>query len=97
MAGLCVISRSVADFLDPSVKLYGQALPDIPTYKIVMGADGMNLIELSKIYNLSEHEEEICANKRRGVSIFYVGSRRFIVIHEISAYELDLMGKGGGK
>ena len=97
MGGLCVISHSVVDFLDPSIKMYGQALLDLPTYKILMGTDGVNLLELSKIYNLSEHEEEICANKRRGVYIFFVGSRRFIVIHEISEYERDLMGKGGGK
>lgn len=97
MAGLAVISHSVVDFLDPSVKLYGQALLDIPTYKVIMGTDGVNLAELSKIYNLSEFEEERIANKKRGVSIFFVGSRRFIVSHEISEYELALMGKGGGK
>ena len=97
MAGLAVISHSVVDFLDPSVKLYGQALLDIPTYKVIMGTDGVNLAELSKIYNLSEFEEERIANKKRGVSILFVGSRRFIVSHEISDYELNLMGKGGGK
>lgn len=54
MADICVTSYSIVDFLDPSVKAYGQALLDIPTYKIIMGTNGVNLEELSKIYNLSE-------------------------------------------
>ena len=99
MAGLCVISHSVVDFLDPAVKMYGQALLDIPCYKIIMGTDGVNLLELSKIYNLSDNEQEKLAHKKRGVAIFFVGSRRFVVNFdgEISAYEMNLMGKGGGK
>jgi len=36
-AGLIIISHSVVDFLDPSVKMYGQALMDLPAYKILMG------------------------------------------------------------
>jgi hypothetical protein len=44
-AGLIIISHSVVDFLDPAVKMYGQALMDIPAYKILMGCDGKNLAE----------------------------------------------------
>ena len=96
---LGVISHSVVDFLDPSIKMYGQALLDMPCYKIIMGTDGVNLQELSKIYNLSEHEQEICASKKRGQAIFFVGSRRFIVNFDgnISKYERDLQGTAGGK
>jgi hypothetical protein len=96
-AGLGVIFHSVVDVLDPSVKMYGQALLDVPTYKIIMGTDGPNLHETSKIYGLSSFEEEKLAAKQRGTSLFFVGSRRFIIQHEISEYELSLMGKAGGK
>ena len=64
-----------------------------------MGTDGVNLHELSKIYNLSEHEQEICASKKRGLAIFFVGSRRFIVNldQNIHQYEMDMQGKAGGR
>ena len=96
-AGLCVIFHSVVDVLDPSIKMYGQALLDTPAYKILMGTDGVNLAEASKIYNLTLSEEELLASKQRGVSLFIAGSRRFKVEHEISEYELALMGRGGGR
>ena len=95
--GLGVISHSVVDFLDPAVKLYGQALLDIPTYKIIMGTDGKNLQELAELYNLSDMELEICANKKRGVGIFFAGGKHFVTIFEPSAYEMELMGSGGGR
>jgi len=41
-AAIAIISHSVVDFLDPSVKMYGQALLDIPCIKILMGTDGKN-------------------------------------------------------
>ncbi|HEY5584432.1 MAG TPA: ATP-binding protein, partial [Ruminiclostridium sp.] len=39
-AAVAIISHSVVDFLDPSIKMYGQALLDIPCIKILMGTDG---------------------------------------------------------
>jgi len=96
-AGLCVIFHSVVDVLDPSIKMYGQALLDTPAYKVLMGTDGVNLIETSKIYNLTNSEQERLANKQRGVSVFFAGNQRFVVNHEISEFELALMGRGGGR
>ena len=46
-----VISHSVVDFLSENIKQYGQALFDIPTYKILMGTDGQNLKETTKLYD----------------------------------------------
>lgn len=45
-AGPIIISHSVVDFLSPEIKMYGQALLDIPCIKIIMGTDGKNLQEL---------------------------------------------------
>ena len=39
-AGLAIVSHSVVDFLADEVKMYGQALLDIPSFKILMGIDG---------------------------------------------------------
>lgn len=36
---LTIISHSIIDFLDDSVKMYGQAILDMATYKILMGTD----------------------------------------------------------
>lgn len=57
-AGIAIISHSVVDFLDPQIKMYGQALLDIPCFKILMGCDGKNLLETKEIYNLTDAEEE---------------------------------------
>ena len=96
-AGLVTIFHSVVDVLDPSIKMYGQALLDTPAYKILMGTDGVNLMETSKIYNLTSSEQERLANKQRGVSVFFAGNQRFVVNHEMSEYELMLMGTSGGR
>ncbi|MDR1069798.1 MAG: hypothetical protein LBL37_03310, partial [Gracilibacteraceae bacterium] len=65
-AGLVIISHSVVDFLSPNIKQYGQALLDIPCYKVVMGTDGKNLMETKELYNLTEAEEELLLAKKRG-------------------------------
>ena len=97
MAGLAVIFHSVTDVLDPSVKMYGQALLDTPAYKILMGTDGVNLAETAKIYNLTDAEQERLHAKLRGWSVFIAGSRRITVYHRLSENSLKLMGKGGGR
>ena len=51
---LGIISHSVIDFLSESIKQYGQALLDIPCYKLLMGTDGPNLKETAKLYDLTE-------------------------------------------
>lgn len=40
---LAIISHSIIDFLDDSVKMYGQAILDMATYKILMGTDRKKL------------------------------------------------------
>jgi hypothetical protein len=96
-AGLVIISHSVVDFLDPAVKMYGQALMDIPAYKILMGCDGKNLAETAELYNLTETEQDYLLSKKRGYALFFAGSRRMIVRFDIADYKLRYMGGGGGR
>jgi type IV secretory pathway VirB4 component len=96
-AGLIIISHSVVDFLDPAVKLYGQALMDIPAYKILMGCDGKNLAETAELYNLTEVEQEHLLGKKRGHALFFAGAKRMLVRFDIADYKLRYMGKGGGR
>jgi type IV secretory pathway VirB4 component len=96
-AGLMIISHSVVDFLDPAVKLYGQALMDIPTYKLIMGTDGKNLAETAELYGLTEVEQEHLFSKKRGHGLFMIGSKRLFARFDVPQKKLARMGKGGGR
>ena len=64
-AALGIISHSLVDFLHESIKQYGQALLDIPCYKILMGTDGKNLKETADLYDLTEAEQELLLARKR--------------------------------
>jgi hypothetical protein len=49
--------------------MYGQALLDIPSIKILMGTDGKNLQETRELYNLTDAEEELLCLKADAVNI----------------------------
>ncbi|MGN0515910.1 VirB4 family type IV secretion system protein [Eubacterium sp.] len=93
-AGLMIISHSVVDFLDPSIKMYGQALLDIPCYKVLFGADGQNLKELSDLYNLTEAEKELLLAKKRAVALFCCGAKRLSVKFDLQ-HKLKYISGGG--
>jgi hypothetical protein len=94
---LGIISHSVIDFLSESIKQYGQALLDVPCYKILMGTDGPNLKETSKLYDLTEAEQELLLAGKRGHALFMVGAKRLHINFEIPDYKLMYMGKAGGR
>lgn len=96
-AGIAIISHSVVDFLDPNIKMYGQALLDIPCFKILMGCDGRNLIETKELYNLTDAEEQLLAQKKRGNALVMIGSKRLHVNFEIPEYKFKFMGTAGGR
>lgn len=96
-ASIAIISHSVVDFLDPAVKMYGQALLDIPCFKILMGTDGKNLKETKELYNLTDAEEELLASKKRGNALVMIGSKRLHAVFEIPEYKFDYMGTAGGR
>lgn len=96
-AGLMIISHSVVDFLDEKVKMYGQALLDLPCYKILFGCDGQNLSETKELYNLTEAETELLESKRRGHALFMIGSKRLHVNFEIPDYKWEYFGTAGGR
>jgi type IV secretory pathway VirB4 component len=96
-AGIMIISHSVTDFLAPEVKMYGQALLDLPTYKVLFGTDGKNLAETAELYHLTEAEQDYLIRKERKTAILMVGSKRLAVRFELPPYKLQLMGSGGGR
>ena len=94
---LAVISHSVVDFLSDNIKQYGQAILDIPTYKILMGTDGQNLKETTKLYDLTEAEQDLLLAKKRGHALFMAGAKRLHINFTIPEYKLEYMGKSGGR
>lgn len=96
-AALAIISHSVVDFLAPEIKMYGQALLDIPCIKILMGTDGKNLQETRELYNLTDAEEELLASKKREHALLMIGSKRIHAHLEIPDYKFTYMGSAGGR
>lgn len=94
---LVIISHSIVDFLDDSIKMYGQAILDMATYKILMGTDGVNLEETTELFKLSEGQSEFLYKKKRGLALFIIGSNRIFVRFDIFPIEFEYFGKGGGR
>jgi hypothetical protein len=96
-AGIAIISHSLVDFLDPSVRMYGQPLLDMPSYKIIMGCDGKDLDDISNLYNLTDTEYELVHSKKRGNALMTIGSKRLHVWFLVPDYKMKLIGRGGGR
>lgn len=94
---LAIISHSVVDFLDSSVKLYGQAILDMASFKILMGTDGKNLAETQELYNLTEAESDFLYARKRANALLMVGTNRIKVRFDLFSYESDYFGSGGGR
>lgn len=95
--GLAIISHYVVDFLDPSIKMYGQALLDSPTYKFFFGTDGKNLQETIELFGMTKSEQKLLASKAQRKAICQIGSYRIYVHFLLPQSKLDLMGSGGGR
>lgn len=96
-AALGIISHSLVDFLGDAIKQYGQALLDIPCYKILMGTDGKNLKETADLYDLTEAEQELLLSRKRGHALFMVGAKRLHIQFDIPEYKFKYMGAAGGR
>ncbi len=96
-SGIAIISHSLVDFLDPSVRMYGQPLLDMPSYKVIMGCDGRDLEDIISLYHLTDSEQELVYSKRRGHALCMIGSKRLHIWFMVPDYKMNLIGKGGGR
>ncbi len=94
---VAVATHSVVDFLDPAIKLYGQAILDVADYKLLFRTDGKNLKETAEVFNLTETEQAILESGERGRALMLMGKQHVHVNFDIPQYKLDLMGKAGGR
>ena len=94
---LVIISHSVVDFIDDSVRMYGQAILDMATYKILMGTDGKNLEDTKEIFKLTEAQVDFLYKKKRNMGVFIIGSNRVFANFLVKDKELKIFGRGGGR
>lgn len=94
---LVLVTHSIVDFLDPSIKVYGQAVLDQASNKILMGTDGQNLEEERVLFKLSDSEVEFISRKKRGTALSIIGTNRIFTNFKIFPDELRHFGKGGGR
>lgn len=94
---LVVITQQVIDFLDDRVKLYGQALVDLPTYKFIFKVDAQNLKDTVDTFALSEPEKDIIQSAQKRHCVGILGAQRLHLVFELPQSRLDMMGKGGGR
>lgn len=94
---IVVISQSIIDFLDPRIKMYGQALLTLPCYKIFLGSDGKDLQEIVDTFELKQIHKDIIQAGVQGRGLLINGSKHYIFNMELADYEAKyiLGGKGG--
>ena len=97
MAGLIVVSQSIQDFLNDSVKMYTQAVVDLSTYKIFMGCNGLELQMVTDTYSLREAEHDRLESEIRGQGIMFAGNKRLFIYVHLPEWKYEYMGSGGGK
>jgi hypothetical protein len=95
--GILIATHAVDDFLNPAIKMYGQALLDQPCYKIMLGTSGQNLQDLKKLYFLTEAEQEVLTAKLRGKGLFIIGRDRISMSFDVADYKFKYFGDRGGR
>lgn len=96
-AAIWVASQQVNDFVDPAIKQYGSAILNQPTYKLILGMDGQDLVDVARLYRLKEAERELIEQKTRGRALFMIGSRRLDLSIKIDDFKLNYFGDKGGR
>lgn len=95
--GLMFITHNFVDLLHETVRRYGQALIDNPTYKVLMGQGDKEVEDLTKLMKLTEKEIEILTDGKQREAILVAGNRRLHIEVVADQFELELIGKGGGR
>ncbi|MBO8164204.1 MAG: ATP-binding protein [Brevibacillus sp.] len=95
--GLLFITHNFEDLLHDDVRLYGQALIDNPTYKLIMPQGEKDIQLLTPLLHLSEQEVELLEKGGRGDALLIAGNRRLYAKIEPTAEELEIFGAAGGR
>ena len=90
-SSIIVITQSIEDFLNEKIKLYGQSLLANSTYKLFFKMDGQDLRDVVKTFGLSEKEESLIYNAKKGECLLSAGTRKIFAILKVPQQELDII------
>lgn len=90
-SSIIVITQSIEDFLNEKIKLYGQSLLANSTYKLFFKMDGQDLRDVVKTFNLTNKEESLIYNAKKGECLLTAGTRKIFVTLKIPTKELQII------
>lgn len=90
-SSIIVITQSIEDFLNEKIKLYGQSLLANSTYKLFFKMDGQDLRDVVKTFNLTEKEENLIYNAKKGECLLSAGTRKIFTTLKIPIKELQII------
>lgn len=90
-SSIIVITQSIEDFLNEKIKLYGQSLLANSTYKLFFKMDGQDLRDVVKTFGLTEKEESLIYNAKKGECLLSAGTRKIFAIVKVPQQELDII------
>lgn len=92
-----VSTQQMADFLDSSIKTYGQTVLDTPSVKLLFGMNGQGYREVKDMFHLNSSQSRLIESEIKGTALMCVGSEKFRINFEFSEERLKMFGKGGGR
>ena len=90
-SSIIVITQSIEDFLNEKIKLYGQSLLANSTYKMFFKMDGQDLRDVVKTFGLTQKEESLIYNAKKGECLLSAGTRKIYAILKIPHQELNII------
>ena len=90
-SSIIVITQSIEDFLNEKIKLYGQSLLANSTYKMFFKMDGQDLRDVVKTFGLTQKEESLIYNAKKGECLLSAGTRKIFAILKIPQQELNII------
>ncbi|MCL6453727.1 MAG: conjugal transfer protein TraC [Alicyclobacillus sp.] len=95
-AGLWLITQNVSDFLSGSAKSYGEAIFGTCDYKLLMRLGERDLERLIPLLKLSEAEQTLLTNAKRGEGLLLAGRDRVRLKTEATELEHRIITGGDG-
>lgn len=90
-SSIIVITQSIEDFLNEKIKLYGQSLLANSTYKMFFKMDGQDLRDVVKTFGLTQKEESLIYNAKKGECLLSAGTRKIYAILKVPQQELNII------
>ncbi|MBZ4687327.1 MAG: Type secretory pathway VirB4 component-like protein [Clostridiales bacterium] len=88
---LTIVTQNVVDFLAPELSRLGQPVITNANMKLLMRQESKDLEALTELLNLSEAEQDLLANAKRGEGLLLAGNQRVHARIEAAPHEFELI------